>query len=29
MLSMLHTLGVNDVTRFGDSTDAFNLRAHA
>ena len=29
MLSMLHTLGVNDVTRFGDSTDAFNLRANA
>ena len=29
MLSMLHTLGVNDVTSFGDSTDTFNLRAHA
>ena len=29
MLSMMHTLGMNDVTRFGDSTDALNLTAHA
>jgi hypothetical protein len=28
MLSMLHTLGVNDVTRFGDSTDALSLVSH-
>ena len=29
MLSVMHTLGINDVTSFGDSTNAFNLRAHA
>lgn len=29
MLSMIHMLGMEDVTSFGDSTDALNLRAHA
>jgi hypothetical protein len=29
MLSVMHTLGLNDITSFGDSTNAFNLRAHA
>lgn len=29
MLSMMHTLGMNDMTSFGDSTDALNLSAHA
>jgi hypothetical protein len=29
MLSTLHTLGLNDMKKFGDSTDALNLRAHA
>ncbi len=29
MLSMMHTLGMNDVSSFGDSTDAFNLTATA
>jgi hypothetical protein len=27
MLSVMHTLGMNDVTKFGDSTDALTLRA--
>jgi hypothetical protein len=27
MLSMAHTLGMNDLTSFGDSTDALNLVA--
>jgi hypothetical protein len=29
MLSMMHTLGMNDVSSFGDSTDAMNLIAAA
>ena len=29
MLSMMHTLGMNDLTTFGDSTGALNLNAHA
>jgi hypothetical protein len=29
MLSVAHTLGMNDMTSFGDSTDAFTIRAHA
>jgi len=29
MLSVLNTLGVNNMTSFGDSTAAFNLTAHA
>jgi hypothetical protein len=29
MLSMMHTLGMNDVSSFGDSTDALNLLAAA
>jgi len=29
MLSMMHTLGMNDVSSFGDSTDALNLTAAA
>ncbi len=29
MLSMMHTLGMNDVSSFGDSTDALNLIAAA
>ena len=27
MLSVMHSLGMNSIDRFGDSTDAFNLRA--
>jgi hypothetical protein len=27
MLSVMHTLGMNDITTFGDSTGTFNLRA--
>jgi hypothetical protein len=27
MLSMMHTLGVDDMTSFGDSTGALNLNA--
>jgi hypothetical protein len=27
MLSVMHTLGMEDVKKFGDSTDAFALRA--
>jgi hypothetical protein len=29
MLSMMHTLGLDDVTTFGDSTGVLNLNAHA
>ena len=29
MLSMMHTLGMNDLTTFGDSTGALNLNSHA
>jgi len=29
MLSVMHTLGMNDMPHFGDSTDAFSLQAHA
>jgi len=29
MLSVMHTLGMNDLKQFGDSTDALNLRASA
>jgi hypothetical protein len=29
MLSMLHALGMDDLTSFGDSTGALNLRTHA
>lgn len=29
MLSMMHSLGLSDLTTFGDSTGALNLRAHA
>lgn len=29
MLSMLHTLGMNDMTSFGDSTGTLNLNIHA
>lgn len=29
MLSVMHTLGMNDMKQFGDSTDALNLRASA
>lgn len=29
MLSMMHTLGLDDVTTFGDSNGALNLNAHA
>ena len=29
MLSVMHTLGMNDVKQFGDSTDALNLRVSA
>jgi hypothetical protein len=29
MLSVMHTLGMNDVESFGDSTIPFNLQAHA
>ena len=29
MLSMLHTLGMNDMTSFGDSTGTLNLNTHA
>ena len=28
MLSMMHTLGMEDVKQFGDSTDALTLRAN-
>jgi hypothetical protein len=26
---MMHTLGMNDLTTFGDSTGALNLNSHA
>jgi hypothetical protein len=29
MLSMMHTLGMNEVQHFGDSTDALSLAANA
>lgn len=29
LLSVAHILGMNDMAKFGDSTDTFNLRAHA
>ncbi|MEO7999724.1 MAG: DUF1552 domain-containing protein, partial [Gemmatimonadaceae bacterium] len=29
MLAIMHTLGMNDMKQFGDSTDALNLRASA
>jgi hypothetical protein len=28
MLSMMHTLGMDDMKTFGDSTGALNLNAH-
>jgi len=29
MLSVMHTLGMNDLQSFGDSTTPFNLQAHS
>jgi hypothetical protein len=29
MLTMMHSLGMDDLKEFGDSTGALNLRAHA
>jgi hypothetical protein len=29
MLSMMHTLGLEDMSTFGDSTGLLNLNAHA
>jgi hypothetical protein len=29
MLSMMHTLGLNDQTKFGDATGALNLNSYA